>query len=151
MGTLDELVAKDAEYRAKVAACAHDFSGRSMYGDGPVCTKCAVLELAWLRGEVSRVRALINRDRTGLAKAIDDMVHEATGRLWITEGRGAYEWDDEEYRRETGHALRAVIEIGKKALNDSGKRADSAFHPDRSLSSDLVHAAEYGGPLPKCE
>ena len=84
--------------------------------------------------EVERVRALINRDRTGLAAAIDAMVKEAIGRLWVTEGRGPYAYDDEEYRQEAGRALRAIIEIGKKALNDSGALADSAFHPDRALS-----------------
>jgi hypothetical protein len=83
------------------------------------------------RDEVKRVRELINRDRTGLAQAVDEIVKEAQGRLWIVEGRGSYEWNDDGYRKETGFALRAVIEIGKKALNDSGKLADSAFHPER--------------------
>ena len=49
--------------------------------------------------------------------------------MWVAEGRGCYEWDDDRYKEEAGDALRAVIEIGKKALNDSGKLADEAFHP----------------------
>jgi hypothetical protein len=77
--------------------------------------------------EITRLRSLIDRDRTGLAAAIDRMVKEASGRLWIVEGRGSYEWDDDRYRKEAGDALRAVIEIGKSALNESGQLADSAF------------------------
>jgi hypothetical protein len=82
-----------------------------------------------LAHEVLRVRALIGRDRTGLAGAIDCMVKEASGRVWVAEGRGCYEWDDDRYKEEAGEALRAVIAIGKKALNDSGTLADQAFHP----------------------
>ncbi len=86
--------------------------------------------LRQLRDEVARVRTLINRDRTGLAKAIECMVKEAGGRLWVTDGRGPYAWDDERYKDEAGQALRSVIAIGKKALNDSGDLSDSAFHPE---------------------
>jgi hypothetical protein len=91
--------------------------------------------LAASEAEVLRVRELINRDRTGLAEAIDKMVKEARSRLWVVDGRGSYSWDDDRYRREAGLALRAIIELGKKALRESGNRAGSAFHPDRSATS----------------
>lgn len=61
--SLDELVAKDAEYRAKVVACSHDFSGRSLHGPGPVCTRCGVLELVWLRSEVARLTGVAPEPR----------------------------------------------------------------------------------------
>lgn len=83
-----------------------------------------------LQEEVLRVRALLHRDRTGLAEAIERMVKEAASRLWIADGRGPYAWDDEKYKEEAGTALRVVIEIGKKALSDSGDNADSAFHQE---------------------
>ena len=83
-----------------------------------------------LQDEVLRVRALIHRYRTGLTEAIERMVKEAAGRLWVAGSRGPYAWDDEKYREEAGTALRAVIEIGKKALGDSGDNADSAFRPE---------------------
>jgi hypothetical protein len=107
----------------------------SRCGKWDQCPTCAVsserVRNLTLEAEVRRVRALIHRDRTGLAAAIDAMVKEAAGRLWVVEGRGSYEWNDDRYRKETGAALRAVIEIGKKALNESGNLADSAFHPER--------------------
>ena len=84
-----------------------------------------------LRAEVVRLRALIHRDQTGLAAALCDVVKEASARLWVVDGRGAYAWDDDRYRQETGLALRAVIEIAKRALGESGALADSAFHPER--------------------
>jgi hypothetical protein len=83
-----------------------------------------------LKAEVERVRGLIHRDRTGLAEAIARMMREAGSRMWVTEGRGPYAWDDDRYRNEAGEALRAVIAIGKDALRASGDNADSAFHPD---------------------
>lgn len=90
------------------------------------------------QAEVLRVRDLINRDKTGLAQAIDEMVKEAQGRLWIVEGRGSYEWDDERYRKEAGLALRAVVMLGKKALTNSGALADSAFHPEKDSDRALL-------------
>jgi hypothetical protein len=84
-----------------------------------------------LRPEIVRLRTLLNRDHTGLAAALEDVVREASARLWVVDGRGSYEWDDERYRRETGLALRAVIEVARTALGESGKLADSAFHPER--------------------
>jgi hypothetical protein len=86
--------------------------------------------LRQLRAEVGRVRSLIHRDRTGLAEAIERMVKECTSRMWVTEGRGPYAWNDERYKDEAGVALRAVIAIGKAALGASGDNADSAFRPE---------------------
>ena len=96
------------------------------------------------QAEVLRVRDLIDRDRTGLAQAIDEMVKEAQGRLWIVEGRGSYEWDDERYRKEAGHALKAIVALGKAALLASGKLADAAFHTERehSLAEGVAVQAE---------
>jgi hypothetical protein len=78
---------------------------------------------------VKRLRELLHRDRTGLAEAISRMVKEAAGRMWVTDGRGCYEWDDDRYKEEAGDALRAVIEVGKKALLDSGTIVGEAFGP----------------------
>jgi hypothetical protein len=86
--------------------------------------------LASAEAEVERGRSLIDRDRTGLAEAIDRMVREAASRMWVTESRGPYAWDDDQYKAEAGIALRAVIEIGKAALRASGDNADAAFRPE---------------------
>jgi hypothetical protein len=93
-----------------------------------------------LRPEVARLRALLHRDQTGLAAALVDVVREASARLWVVDGRGSYEWDDERYRREAGAALRAIVEIAKTALGESGRVADSAFHPERPTPPEPVMA-----------
>jgi cob(I)alamin adenosyltransferase len=66
-----------------------------------------------LRAEVVRLRTLLHRDHTGLAAALGDVVREAEARLWVVDGRGSYEWDDERYRKETGLALR---QVGRQCL-----------------------------------
>lgn len=61
------------------------------------------------------------RDRRalwGIVRAIDE---EITGRMWIIEGRGPYEWDDDRYRQEFGWAVKAVqakLEPLKKIAHD---------------------------------
>jgi hypothetical protein len=96
---------------------------------GAVLEGC-LLTLEAERGEAARLRGLIDRDRTGLAEAIERMVREAGARMWVTEGRGPYAWDDERYKAEAGAALRAVIEVGRAALQASGDNADAAFRPE---------------------
>lgn len=82
-----------------------------------------------LGAEVERLRKLIHRDRSGMAEALDSIKKEVRGRLWVTDGRGCYEWDDERYREEAGDALRTVLVIADDALIASGRIVDAAFHP----------------------
>jgi hypothetical protein len=49
-------------------------------------------------------------------KALVRIVAEIKARRWITEGRGPYRYDDDEYRRETGYALDAIEKIAQEAL-----------------------------------
>jgi hypothetical protein len=88
------------------------------------------LRIEQLKAEVERLRKLIDRDRTGLAKALVDVRARAQASYWIVEGRGSYEWNDDRYRRETGKALEEIGGIATKALRESGDRAHSAFHPE---------------------
>jgi hypothetical protein len=113
MGTLDELVAKQAAYEAKVAACPHDFTGRSLYGDGPVCSKCGVLELAWLRrrlGEASGCIKMLVRCAVPNAKEHPTM-WDAWGDAseWLGEDRNRHRIPHVEMQgneRASGRALR---------------------------------------------
>ena len=87
------------------------------------------LRVKQLEAEVERLLKIIDRDRTGLAKALVDVRARAQASYWIVEGRGSYTWNDDRYRRETGKALEEIGGIATKALRESGERADSAFHP----------------------
>lgn len=102
-------------------------------GDGPM----VVLERAMLRAlvdvfdtlvaRVTMLRNALNRDRTGLAAALVEVIRTADGYTWVTWGRGSYEWDDERYREETGRALAAIRGLAHKALQDSGTLATLAI------------------------
>lgn len=77
-----------------------------------------------LEAALDRATQALHRDATGLAKALVDIGKSAAGRMWVTEGRGPYQWDDDRYKEEAGVALCEVIEIAVKGLRESGKIAD---------------------------
>lgn len=86
MTTLDELVAKYAEYRAKVATCEHDFSRLGPFSGefGKECVHCDVSELPWLRSEVARQRPLVDAAVT----FVQDSVGGYMGRVWADTSDG---------------------------------------------------------------
>lgn len=86
-----------------------------------------------LRTEISRLRGLIDRDRTGLAAALDEVKRIVASYWWVTEGRGPYAWDDDQYRLEMKQMLTATRAAAERGLKESGRRADSAFHPEKHL------------------
>ena len=48
-------------------------------------------------------------------------------RRWITEGRGPYEWDDDRYKDEAGHAFRAVMAIISGVTPKASRAHDKAL------------------------
>ena len=74
-----------------------------------------------------RVEALAanERDRTRLHQVLRGIDEEITGRMWLLDGRGSYEWDDDNYRQEFGWAV--------KALQDK-------LEPLRRIASDLKNS-----------
>lgn len=84
-----------------------------------LCSRIRELEAA-----LERATKALDRDATGMAQALSDIRKAAASRMWITEGRGPYEWDDDRYKEEAGATLREVIEIAVNGLNASGRIAD---------------------------
>lgn len=76
--------------------------------------------IAVLEAALRDADAALLRDRTGLAKALGAIVNEVQGRLWVSAGRGCYDWDDDRYKEEAGEALRMVLGIAQLALLKSG-------------------------------
>lgn len=99
-----------------------------------LCNESFVEKIVELETEVARLKALLDRDQTGLAQALCKVKDAVQSRSWVLESRGPYEWDDDRYKDETGRAMREVVEIATKALAESGRRADEAFHPKRQQS-----------------
>lgn len=82
-----------------------------------------------LVAEVERLRAALDRDRTGLAGALCKVLVEVGARRWVVSGRGSYAYDDDTYRKETGFALDAIENIARDALSTSGALAHEALKP----------------------
>src|SRR5688572_22618121 len=82
-----------------------------------------------LERENERLLGLLHRDATGLAAGLANVVKECRGSIWIAEGRGSYEWDDDRYRDETRLFVERVLNVAMTALKESGAVAHEAFHP----------------------
>jgi hypothetical protein len=95
------------------------------------------LEAALAR--VAMLRDALDRDQTGLAAALQKIRDHVRGHSWLLDGRGSYEWDDDRYREEAGHAMRPVIEIAAKALSDSGTIANRSLHDVDKAARDFMH------------
>lgn len=82
--------------------------------------------------EIARLKGLIDRDRTGLAAGLTAIQKVLAGYSWLPAGQwGSYSYEhhtQETLRREIGWAFDAVNEIAARHLNQSGERADAAFH-----------------------
>lgn len=80
-------------------------------------------EIMVLKNEIERLKNVLHRDRVGLAEALAKVREEVRSRIWVVEGRGAYRWDDDRYRKEAGYALNAIDKIAHDALVASGTLA----------------------------
>ena len=91
---------------------------------------CPVLaeECDRLKSENERLRAALNRDKTGLGAALNEIRVEVRGRSWMApDGNWAsYSYEDhntETLRKEIGWAFDAIEKIAADALSASGKLA----------------------------
>ena len=55
-----------------------------------------------------RLKAIIERDRTKVFEAHRAIEKTLSGVDWLGENRGPYEYDDEEYQKEFGRAIKAI-------------------------------------------
>ena len=58
-----------------------------------------------LQKEVDRLKGVIEADRTHLHYLTSRLKETLASREWLATGRGPYEWDDDNYRKEFGWAL----------------------------------------------
>lgn len=64
-------------------------------------------------GEAGRLMHVIDRDRYVVAHCLGAIERAIDGRVWLLEGRGPYEWDDDRYREEFGDAIKAIREASQ--------------------------------------
>lgn len=81
----------------------------------------ANLRVEGLEKERDEALAANELDRRSLHAVVRQIEEEITGRMWLIEGRGPYEWDDDKYRQEFGwaiHALQEKLEPLRKIAGD---------------------------------
>lgn len=95
-----------------------------------------------LQAERDRLKKLLDRDHTGLAAGLNAVRQACKSYGWIPSGEwGSYEWHErteQAFREEIGRCFDEVERLALLALNESGLRANAAFHPE----ADKVAALE---------
>lgn len=66
--------------------------------------------------KLEQLHDMLHTDQTGLAAGLETVLKTVAGYRWVAEGRGPYEWDDAEYRKEMGHMLDAIHKGAEAAL-----------------------------------
>lgn len=93
--------------------------------------------------DVSRLKAALNRDRTGLAAALVRVKELCAGYSWIPDGEwGSYDYTQqtkETLRKEVGNCLDAIHDVAMAALQASGDVAARAIRNEPS-DSELLDA-----------
>ena len=56
--------------------------------------------------------------------------------MWVLDGRGSYEWDDDRYREEVGPVMREVLALCASVISGSGTLAIAAFHPEMAVADE---------------
>ena len=96
--------------------------GYQYHGFGEVCFRCGVvLTMRGMLRALDNALAANELDRISLHRIIREIDEEITGRMWLLEGRGSYEWDDDRYKLEFGwavHALQEKLEPLRKIAGD---------------------------------
>jgi len=80
-------------------------------------------ELARVKAEAERLREALEKYDNRAMLAWNAIRAEIRDRKWITEGRGMYQYDDDRYRQETGHAFAAIIVQVEAAIKESAALA----------------------------
>lgn len=62
------------------------------------------------RRYVARLQAIIERDRTMVARGVTAVRRAIVAREWLRLGRGSYEYDDDRWRDEFGAAIEEIEE-----------------------------------------
>jgi len=84
-------------------------------------------------------------DRQVISIVAADLLRTISSREWMSEGRGPYEWDDDDYQREFGEAcseLRRSIKLTKHIANnwDNTPKAQEVWQACRSEAQKLVES-----------
>lgn len=69
---------------------------------------------------IQKLKDCLHRDQTGLVHALQGIKTRAESSIWISDGRGNYQYNDDDYRKEARWALEAIVTLVNDALVVSG-------------------------------
>lgn len=70
-------------------------------------------ELELKQQQISACSVAMEHDRTALANALGGIRKAIELRAWLLDGRGCFEWDDENYQKEFSYALDDIVKAHK--------------------------------------
>ena len=76
------------------------------------------------KGHFIEVLEALHRDQIGLVESLNRVFSIVESYSWIAEGRGSYEYDDEEYYSEIDHCFNEI----RTEINSSLNKSASAAH-----------------------
>lgn len=130
---------------AKVAELERENHDRMKAADAKIAEQAPTIER--LTQERDDARAANECDRTTLHRMVHEIDSEIKGRMWLIEGRGSYEWDDDRYRQEFGwavQALEAKMESLRRIAGNLKNCPNTQAGVDAALSKQEPAAAKEG-------
>jgi hypothetical protein len=106
-------------------------------------------EVPWLCEQLGQAQQTIAMLEDALVEDASDLwdvttaiKKEMEGRSWITEGRGPYEWSDDDYRKEAGWAFEAVLSIIAKVQPPAARRFHEVLRKSKDGPARRLREAE---------
>ena len=84
-------------------------------------------EVARLRAERDALVEAFKLESDALFDVINGVRKELTSKDWMLEGRGPYQWDDDEYREEAKRAFDLIRDVVEQAVQPGRERYDAAI------------------------
>jgi hypothetical protein len=105
-----------------------------------LCDKANVYEQA--QQTIALLEDALVGDASDLWDVTTAIKKEMEGRSWITEGRGLYEWSDDDYRKEAGWAFEAVLNIIAKVQPPAARRVHQVLRKSKDGPARRLREAE---------
>lgn len=97
--------------------------------------------------DVAHLRHVIDRDRYIVAAGTSAIQNVIRGRAWLFEGRGPYEWDDDDYRKEFGAVLADIDKVMDPLRRVAWDKSDCANIEARVMAAKLAAGELVKQPL----
>ena len=76
-------------------------------------------------------------DSDALFDIINGVRQELDAKAWMFEGRGPYQWDDDQYREEAGRTFDTIRKVVEEAVKPSRERYDAVLNDFARLQAQV--------------